>query len=199
MKKILFSIALLFIGAITVNAQDYKPFKLGLGLGYASPSDGGGGILFEVEPAYRLSDEIAIGLRLGSAAMARAIGETEGSVSGNASYTVNTQYYLSNGKFRPYVGAGVGIFSLASVSSSVTVGNSTATAAASSESKIGFYPRVGFDLGHFNINIDYNIIGASSPDVVVSGGSGTSSVEVDDIKNSYLGIRIGGFFFGGKN
>ncbi|MBL6448880.1 outer membrane beta-barrel protein [Fulvivirga sp. 29W222] len=197
MNRFLLSITLLLIGAVAVNAQEYKPFKLGLGLGYASPSDGGGGVLFEVEPAYRLSDEIAIGLRLGSAAMARAIGATEGSVSGNASYTVNGQYYLSNEKFRPYVGVGVGVFSLASVSSSVTIGGTTATAAASSESKIGFYPRVGFDLGHFNVNIDYNIIGASSPDVVVTGGTGT--VEVDDIKNSYLGVRIGAFFFGGRN
>lgn len=197
MKKFFFSIALLFVAFATVNAQNYKPFKLGLGLGYAMPSDGGGGILFEVEPAYRLNDQIALGLRLGSAAMARAIGETEGSVSGNASYTINGQYYLSDGKFRPYVGAGVGIFSLASVSSSVDLGGgNTVTAAAASESKIGFYPRVGFDLGHFNINIDYNIIGASSPDVTFSGGTGTA--EVDDIKNSYIGIRIGGFFFGGK-
>lgn len=190
MKKILLSCAILLF-AVAANSQDFKPFKLGLGLGYVVPSDGGGGILFDLEPAYRMSDEIAIGLRLESAAMARAVDGNEGSVSGNASYTVNGQYYLSNNNFRPYIGAGVGIFSLASVG--VTSGNVSASVA--SESKIGFYPRIGFDLGHFNVNIDYNIIGATEADGFDVNGNATTF----DIKNSYIGIRFGGFFFGGRN
>lgn len=194
MKNVFFSFILLCATIATVNGQNYKPFKLGIGIGYAMPSDGGGGVLFEIEPAYRISDEIAVGLRLGSAAMARAIGESEASVSGNGSYSVNGQYYLSNGSFRPYVGVGVGVFALASGSATVNTTSGSATASAASETKIGFYPRIGFDLGHFNINLDYNIIGASTPDVVATSGT----VEVDDIKNSYLGIRIGGFFFGGR-
>lgn len=174
--------------AVAANAQDFKPFKLSIGLGYAVLSDGGGGILFEVEPAYRLSDEIALGLRLGSAVMAKAIGENEASASGQASYTVNAQYYLSNNTFRPYIGAGVGIFSIASAAVSGT-GSSTAVAG---ESKIGFYPRIGFDLGHFNVNIDYNLVSASDAQDFNSG-------ETIEVKNSYIGIRIGGYFFGGRN
>lgn len=178
----------------TATAQNYKPFKLGLGLGYVVPSDGGGGVLIDLEPAYRLNDQIAIGLRLESAAMARAIGDTEADVSANGSYSLNGIYYLSDAKFRPYVGLGVGLFTIASASASVTVGGSTVTAAAADENKFGFYPRIGFDLGHFNINIDYNIIGASDG-ITIAG----TSFATEDIKNSYIGIRIGGFFFGGEN
>ncbi|MTI19502.1 hypothetical protein E1176_00560, partial [Fulvivirga sp. RKSG066] len=188
MKKIVLSLAIILCG-IVANAQEFKPFRVGIGLGYTMPSDGGGGVLFDIEPSYRLSDEIALGLRIESAAMARAIGEDEGSVSGNGSYTLNGQYYLSNNKFRPYVGLGVGLYSLASVSISGTSGE------IASESKIGFYPRVGFDLGHFNLNLDYNLISATEESFDFGNGN---TVETD-IKNSYLGIRIGAFIGGGRN
>ena len=185
MNKFLLSIALLFVGLVSVNAQDYKPFKLGIGLGYAMPK-GGGGVLWDLEPAYRLNDQLCVGLRIEGAAMARSIGDEEGSVSGNGSYTLNGQYYLSDAKFRPYVGLGFGIYNLASVA----VG--TNAAGVDSESKIGFYPRVGFDLGHFNMNLDYNLIGATEVEDLSGGGNDL------EVKNSYLGIRFGAFIFGGK-
>ena len=56
-----------------------------------------------------------------------------------------------------------------------------------SESKFGFYPRIGFDAGHFTIALEYNMIPATK----VEGIDG-------EFKNSYLGIRIGGFFGGGR-
>ncbi|MBK6265079.1 outer membrane beta-barrel protein [Marivirga sp. S37H4] len=187
MKKVL--LILVFVAAVsTVKAQEFKPFQLYLGLGYTIPT-GGGGILFDFEPAYRISDEIAVGLRMEAALMGRVVGDTEASISGTTSYTVNGKYYFSNGKFRPYAGVGVGLFSLASVAAN---GNA---AGASAESKIGFYPRLGFDLGHFNINLDYNIIPSSEAQGVDNNGNETTF----DIKNSYMGIRIGAFIFGGRN
>lgn len=187
MKKLLL-IALLAVSINFVNAQDYKPFQLYIGVGYTVPQ-GGGGVLFDVEPAYRINDQIAVGLRWESAAMARVVGEQEASISGTSSYTVNGKYYLGDSNFRPYVGAGLGAFSLASVSVSGT------GAGAGAETKIGFYPRIGFDWGHFNINIDYNFIPSSEIDGVDTNGNATTF----DVANSYLGIRIGAFIFGGKN
>lgn len=186
----------ILVCGVAANAQDYKPFKLGLALGYTMPSDGGGGILFDIEPAYRISDEIAVGLRYESAIMAKSVKDSEASASANASYTLNGQYYFGSSNFRPYVGVGAGLFSIASVS---LVGIES-----SSESKIGFYPRIGFDLGHFNVNLDYNIVGASKVDIITnidfdSNGNEVITTESVDIKNSYLGIRMGAFIFGGKN
>lgn len=174
--------------ASIASAQDYKPFKLGLGLGYAKPGSGGGGILIDLEPAYRINDDIAVGLRIESAVMAKISPDgTEASASANGSYTVNGQYYLTSSKVRPYVGAGVGVYMLAAVSASDT------NAEVGGGSEIGFYPRLGLDIGNFNINIDYNII--SSSESVMADGSGTTTGK---IKNSYMGIRIGGYMFGGR-
>src|SRR5690606_17889106 len=98
---------------------------------------------------------------------------------------VNGQYYFSNNTVRPYAGLGFGIFSFVSVTGDTQGG------AIAGGSEIGFYPRIGVDFGHFNINLDYNLISASE-------GLNTDGEKVD-VKNSYIGIRIGAFFFGGRN
>ncbi|MBL3658005.1 outer membrane beta-barrel protein [Fulvivirga sediminis] len=191
MRNFLLSLVLLACSSAVVSAQNYKPFKLGLGLGYAHPSDGGGGVLFDFEPAYRINDAIAVGLRIESAWMARGLDDSGADVSANGSYSLNGQYYLSDSKVRPYVGLGFGLFSSASVS----VSNNGSAGADASENKFGFYPRLGIDIGHFNINFDYNIIGKSEGTASDSQGRTFTY----DIKNSYFGIRLGAFIFGGEN
>jgi outer membrane protein W len=149
----------------------------------------GGGVLFGIEPAYRVNDALAVGLRMEWAAVIRglstAVDSYDASAAAIGSYTLNGNYYFSNGNFRPFVGAGVGLFTLAAAAVSGSSGGGSAGAAA--ESKIGFYPRIGFDASHFTISIDYNIIGKTTFE-----GSDL------EMKNSYIGIRIGGFFFGGR-
>ncbi|WP_375579058.1 hypothetical protein ABWH96_18890 [Marivirga tractuosa] len=186
MKKLLL-LALVAVSINFANAQDYKPFQLYSGVGYAIPQ-GGGGFLFDIEPAYRINDQISVGFRWEVAAMARVVGDTEASISGTSSYTLNGKYYLGDSDFRPYVGAGLGAFGLASVSTGPN------GAGAGAETKIGFYPRIGFDWGHFNINIDYNFIPSSEVDGFDTNGDPATF----DVANSYLGIRVGAFLFGGK-
>lgn len=192
MKKFTCVLALALLASTFTYAQEYKKFKVGVGLGYAMASGSGssGGVLFTLEPAYRLQDNLSIGLRMESAVIVRGFSQstTSASISAAAigSYTLNGQYYFGSTSFRPFVGAGVGMFSLAAVSESVSSGGSSASIAIAAESKIGFYPRVGFDYRHFNMAIDYNIIPATT------SGSG------NDLKNSYIGIRVGAFFGGGK-
>jgi hypothetical protein len=160
-------------------------------LGYAIPGGegAGGGLLYDIEPGYRVSDALCVSLRWEGAVVVRGLSESTTTYNADAaaigSYTVNGIYYFGSGKFRPYVGAGVGLFSLAAVSTG------TAGTGAAAESKIGFYPRLGFDFRHFNINIDYNIVGATKFDDVTTGAD-------LETKNGYIGIRIGGFFFGGR-
>lgn len=124
-----------------VDAQDYEKFKLGLGVGYAGgrhprSESGGGGALLALEPAYRVSDNLAIGLRLEAAAYGS--GGRLGWPIGIASITINGQYYFSAELFRPFVGAGFG---------SYAVGGRVW--------EFGFYPRLGFDLGHFTLALEY--------------------------------------------
>ena len=196
MKKALLLIVFVVVG-LSANAQEFKPFKVGLGLGYAIPADGGGGIAVYLEPGYRISDVFLLNLRLESAAMAKVVGDQEASVSASGSYTLNGQYYLSNNDFRPFVGLGAGLFSNATVSVSVDVdGVGTVSADFDPSSSIGFYPRIGFDYGHFNFIFDYNLIPAT--DEVEFNGT-TIDLGDDKIKNSYMTIKMGVSIGGGRN
>jgi outer membrane protein W len=185
MKKISTVLMLIAFTAAAAVAQEYKAFRVGLGLGYANASGKGakGGVLWTLEPGYRVNDQILANLRIEGAVIGRGYAdETSASVDVAAlgSYTLNGQYYFNNNSLRPFVGVGFGMYSLAAVSVTASQSGGSAGAVAAAN-KIGFYPRVGFDAGHFTLNLDYNIV-----------------PETNGIKNSYLGIRIGGFFGGGK-
>ena len=190
---------LLFICCLLITfsdavAQDFKPFKVGIGLGYAAPGNTGagaeGGALIYLEPGYRASDNILIGLRLESAIIARGVegvgdDDVKGNASSNFSYTLNMQYYFNENYVRPFVGVGLGLFSLAAVEFNTASTNPSIDAdEVDAETRFGFYPRIGLDIGHFNFTIDYNIV----PKTDVPG--------IGEVNNNYLGIRAG-FSIGG--
>lgn len=195
MKKTSLLLLVCLALAVTVKAQEFKKFKVGVGAGYASPSGDGakGGVLFTLEPAYRVQDNIQVGLRMEWAVIARGVVQANSTsssfdvdVKAIGSYTVNGQYYFSNNNFRPFVGVGTGLYKLAAVAvSGNSNGNNSADVNIAAASKLGFYPRVGFDAKHFTLSIDYNIVPASK-----SGNT--------EVKNSYLGVRLGAFFGGGR-
>ncbi len=193
MKKTTYTLALALLVCSIGYAQDYKKFKVGVALGYAGATGYGssGGAIFTLEPAYRLQDNFSVGLRLESALITRGYsqsftGTADINVAAIGSYTANGQYYFGSGAFRPFAGLGLGLFSMAAVDYNIS-GSSGSVDAAAAESKFGFYPRIGFDLHHFTISADYNII-SPTKDIFGSG----------EFKNSYFGIRIGGFFGGGR-
>lgn len=192
MKRILTVIMFVAVTAVAAQAQEFKQFRVGLGAGYAMASGEGAkaGVLIFLEPAYRVSDQILAGLRIEGAAIVRGYDVTvetgSASASFGGSYALFGQYYFNNNTFRPFVGAG---FGLSKVSTAAASFDGEAFAALN-ESKFGFFPRVGFDAGHFSISIDYNLVGASTL-------TGTSGTELKT-KNNYIGIRLGGFFGGGK-
>lgn len=173
--------------------SNFKAFKFGIGLGYAVPGAGegaGGGLLFYLEPAYRASKEFLVGLRLESAVIARGVegigdNEVAGDVASNMSYTLNGQYYFTNDYVRPFIGLGGGLFSLAAVEVNTAAGTPDAQDVGA-ETRFGFYPRVGVDVGHFNLTLDYNII----PSTNVPGGG--------EVTNNYFGIRAGFSIGGGE-
>lgn len=175
------------------HARQFKPFKVGIGIGYAVPSAGegaGGGFIGYLEPAYRATDAVSVGLRLEGAFMVRGVEgvnqqDIEGDATSVASYTLNSQYYFNNNKVRPFVGAGVGLFSLAAAKFDTKSNTDPRLDDIGAETRFGFYPRIGVDAGHFNLTLDYNVI----PPTDVPGGG--------EVKNSYLGIRAGVSIGGG--
>jgi hypothetical protein len=185
MKKLLLLSA--FLGLVVIaNAQStttssgvltYHAFKVDIGLGYAIPTaaSGGGtkaGATFTIQPHYRLSDDLAIGLRLEGAGLGYQdeLGKTKVSVL--ESYCATGEYYLASGGARPFVGAGLGFFNQSSLK------NDAGTVVLSSgATNFGFFPEVGLEAGHFRISADYNVVGNNS---------------------NYIAFKIGAFFGGGK-
>jgi outer membrane protein X len=193
-------VALILLMAFAANAQYdqemfriYKPFRVGIGVGYAVPGAGegaGGGLLMYLEPGYRITDQVLVGLRLDGAFMVRGVqGVSNRDVSGDASsvasYSLNAQYYFNNERVRPFIGAGFGLFSLTAVKFNTAAGAPGADEVGA-ETRFGFYPRIGIDAGHFTLSLDYNVV---PPTDVPDGG---------EVKNNFLGIRVGASIGGGR-
>lgn len=135
-KVLLFALGtIVSFSAIAQSKSDLKPFKVDLSLGYAIPGGSGakGGVLFAVEPKYAVVSNISVGLRMEAAVVARFSGyDAEGypnnaSVKAAGSYLATGDYYFSdNYSFRPFAGAGAGIFSLAGAEVNSTQGTVSA-------------------------------------------------------------------------
>lgn len=156
------------------EARTFKKFKTDVSLGYAIPQGSGtkGGILFVVEPKYAVLDQLSVGLRMEAAALANvdAAGKS-GTVRVLSSYMATGDYYFSGNKFRPFVGAGGGMFTMASVNIEGTAKQIP------SASEFGFMVRVGFEAGHFRMGGEYNFL---------------------KNKAGYLGVKIGVCIGGGR-
>jgi hypothetical protein len=63
-----------------------------------------------------------------------------------------------------------------------------------SSSKFGGMVRAGFELGHFRLGVEYNLI----PSTKITGDDGAGGTYSVTAKNSYLGFKAGFFFGGGR-
>jgi hypothetical protein len=199
MKKVSLILVLGTLVSFSALAQDsdLKPFKVDVSAGYAIPGGTGskGGILFAIEPKYAVMPALSVGLRMEGALVARSSGfDTNGElldldVKASSSYIATGDYYFSeNYSFRPFAGAGAGIFSLANASIS-TNGSTNAGAG----SKFGGMIRAGIEVSHFRLGVEYNLIPKSTLDGFDSNGN-PAKIES---KNSYIGIKLGVCFGGG--
>ena len=177
----------LFFAVMSVNAQiDYKPFRVDIGLGYAVV-DGGGGVLFNVEPKYAVIPQLSVGLKIEADLIVRDLvvsstGETASAkAQGITSYLATADYHLMQNSFRPFVGAGLGIYRIAAVSASAS-GSGTASAGVGEGNNFGAMLRAGFDVSHFRLALAYNFAGKD---------------ELDN-KTGFFSITVGAYIGGGK-
>ena len=199
MKNFFLILAFGTIVSFSATAQsdsDLKPFKVDISLGYAIPGGSGakGGVLFAVEPKYAVMSQLAVGLRMEAAVIARFSGydvdgyPTNASVKAAGSYLVTGDYYFTdNYSFRPFAGAGAGIFTLASAEV-----NSTEEGV-SAGSKFGGMIRGGIEMSHFRLGIEYNLV----PKTKFTGFDNNGDPSTLTSKNSYLGIKLGVCIGGG--
>lgn len=101
------------------------------------------------------------------------VGET-GKAQGNASYLATGDYYFSNNKFRPFIGAGAGVYTYANVSSEDDI---SSTDDIPKTSNFGAMVRGGFEYGHLRLGVEYNFV---------------------KDKSGYLGLKLGVVIGGGR-
>lgn len=199
MKNVLAIFILSSILSLSAKSQesDLKPFKVDVSLGYAIPGGTGskGGVLFAVEPKYAIMSSLSLGLRMEGAVVARFSGYDENgdamdaSVKASGSYLVTGDYYFTdNYSFRPFAGGGAGIFSIATAEVNSNSGE------VSGGTKFGGMIRAGFELSHFRLGLEYNIIPKTTFTGYDENGNITSGLTS---KNGYIGIKVGVCIGGG--
>ena len=200
MKKIYLFLcltALCFTAMAQSKSEQLKPFKVDVSFGYAIPGGTGakGGVLFAVEPKYAVIPNLSLGIRFEGTVVARFAGyDQEGAplqtdVKATGSYLATGDYYLKNNhSFRPFVGAGAGLFMLAGVETNSTSGDVSAGA------KFGGMLRAGVEVSHFRLGIEYNMVPKTTFTGYDSNGNITTGLTSP---NNYIGIKIGVCFGGG--
>ena len=183
MKKLLLLIVLvgasvLANGQAATYSQVYHAFKVDIGLGYAIPSSGTGtkaGATFTIEPHYRITDDLAVGLRFEGAGIGYVNqANDKAKVSLLTSYCPSLEYYFMDEGFRPFAGAGAGLFTQKAIAEADGSGN---TVTGPSSTKFGVFPRIGFEAGHFRFAATYDVLGNNA---------------------NYASFGIGAFFGGGR-
>lgn len=194
MKKFIFLALFTLITSFSF-AQVKDRFRVNLDLGYTIPTNGGGGILFTIEPKWNLTDNMNVGIRWQSAAMSKGLTidasgtTTNSSISANSSFLGTYDYYFNSGSssFAPYVGAGLGLYVLGNMSIENSANND---ASISAGSKFGGVIHGGFEAGKFRMGVEYNLIPKS--DSYLTNGT------MGKVSNSYIGITLGFFIGGGR-
>ncbi|GAB3718794.1 hypothetical protein GCM10027592_62020 [Spirosoma flavus] len=201
MKKLVVLIAMLVTGL--AQAQEYKPFKINLSVGYANPAGLGvkGGVLIGIEPKYNISPRIELGLRLESALMIRGVEwdknnqASDGVVSGVGSTLLTGNYLFGpfgDSRFRPFVGIGAGVFHIASGGKVAIFENQTNVELPLTQyTTIGGMVRAGLKVGHFVVSIEHNAVPSHTytlPNVPT----------VYTTKSGYTGFRLGFDLGGGR-
>ena len=145
----------------------FKKFKVDISFGYAIPGTSSNGYnyqtggLFAIEPKYAIIDQLVVGFRVEGAVIAN-INTNSNSNNSNGkadlSYILTGDYYFTNTKVRPFVGAGAGIFRTSIIDS--TTNNNNINSLPTTQ-LFGFMIRGGFEWGHLRVGVEYNIISTS--------------------------------------
>ena len=176
--------------SFVAHAQEYQKLRAGVGLGFAAAC---------VEASYRLNDNMLVGIRGETAYSISSIGSTRNHWIGSQS--IFYQYYFKSfqHRFRPFVGAGIGLYK-PGISANASTGP-IQDQTWSTETQPGFFPRVGFDYRHFTLTLDSNWAPSSKAIVgntLSPGDPNYHAPHIEYLTNNYLALKIGVFFGGGR-
>ncbi|MEP0711186.1 hypothetical protein [Algoriphagus sp.] len=199
MKKIL---TVLFIVALSgaAMAQQKGRFRIDLEAGPAIPKEGGIGFLFHIEPKINVADNMSVGIRFGSTALAKDVTyfniteDYEGEIAGNISVSGTFDYFFhkEGSNLAPFIGAGFGYYALSSIDVNSDDFNSPDNFG-DLEANFKWAPmlRAGLELGKFRMGAEYNFIPTSD----LQNASGQV---IGEAINQYFGFTLGAFIGGGR-
>lgn len=198
MKKLLgIFVALLIMN--TAYSQQAGRFRYQMDLGTAVPKDGGIGAIVNIEPQVLAMDNLAIGMRMGVAGLAKDIvyydipDDYDGEIGANVSVLATANYYFNFGKgnVAPYVGAGFGYYGLSNIDIEET--NIDEDEIENLEAAFAWAPmvRAGVELNKFRIGVEYNFVPKSNLQNV--GGD-----VIGQATNEYFAFTLGFFVGGGR-
>ncbi|HET9825207.1 MAG TPA: hypothetical protein VFP87_07735, partial [Chitinophagaceae bacterium] len=97
-------------------------------------------------------------------------------------------YFMNDYAFRPFAGAGMGLYRIAGVQVN------SGTEGASATSKFGGMIRAGVELSHLRVGVEYNIV----PSTTFQGYDMNGNPATLTSKNGYIGLKLGVCFGGGR-
>jgi hypothetical protein len=165
--------------------QEYKPFKIDMGIGTTFPSFKSDGFLLYIEPAYTFAGLFKTGIRLEEAVMNMK----------NIASTALTfdYYYVSHSGLRLFAGGGFSRYNT-SPSGGCDPGPTTTHFTTSTKSAGGF-ARIGIEFHHLRLGMEYNMVPSN---YVTVSGSGDQTGTTVVYKNNYFAMKIGISIGGGK-
>jgi outer membrane protein W len=198
MKKLLgVLVALLVIN--TAYSQQAGKFRYQMDLGTAVPKDGGIGAIVNLEPQVLVRNNLALGMRVGVAGLAKDIvyydipDDYDGEIGANISVLGTANYYFNfgSGRVAPYIGAGFGYYSLSNLD--IEESNYHDDDFENLTADFAWAPmiRAGVELNKFRIGVEYNFVPKSDLQNVRGDVIGQAT-------NEYFAFTLGFFVGGGR-
>lgn len=198
MKKLTAVLVLLFLVQLSY-AQQKGRFRFSTDFGVAMPKDGGIGALVNFEPQFLLRDNLAFGMRLGVAGLAKDVTyfnmqkQYRGEVAGNVSVAGTLTQFFNTGKSNvaPYLGAGLGYYALSAIE--IDQSYTAPAEIGNLEANFAWAPlvRAGVELRKFRMGVEYNFV----PNRNLQNLSGGF---IGEAINHYAGFTLGFTVGGGR-
>ena len=173
MKKLLYTLLLVFGLSGAANAQFLDNIYGGAALGYANPVGNfsefaKGGVTWTVQAGYKITDRLSAGLEYSSAAVV-GIDTTGNSGIGGISayglggYLIKAHYRFTDGNLQPFAGVGLGAARVLEPASDISVG----------ATRVGFGANIELGIKLFGAIVSYsfNVNGKTPEEPVFNVGS----------------------------
>lgn len=203
MRLALAALALAAATPALATSENYQPVRVDTTFnflyGAADVPEYGFGA--SVEPKFNLTDNLAVGVRLGGGVLVPqsvSVGNENVSIAVRVfqTYLAKADWYFTTSSVRPFVGLGAGFYRVAGMSQSVSGGGSgSVVQQADVFDGFGVMPQVGINFGGFRLAASYHLLTGGDRTIVTQAVGGLPVSH--SMPTSYFSLELGGTF-GGK-